>query len=165
MGMPAHAAPDRLPIGQLLANLLRLFRAELAARGAGSAETENIRPAHLRVFAVIKAEGSRLTDLASAAGMSLSAMAELVDDLEQLGYLERRRDPRDKRAKTICLTDDGWRAIRVGQQVIADIEAAWGQALGHERFESLAGTLQDLLDQLDPEVRERYLRSRPVSGP
>ena len=84
---------ERLPVGQLLGNLIRLFRSELAVRGEASAGVEGIRPAHLQVFGSIKASGSRLTDLASSSGLSLSAMAELVDRLEQLGYLERRPDP------------------------------------------------------------------------
>lgn len=149
-----------MPIGQLLAHLIRLFRAELAARGDGSTGTEGIRPAHLQVFGVIKAEGTRLTDLATSAGMSLSAMAELVDGLEQLGYVERRRDSRDRRAKLVLLTDSGWRAIRQGQRVIAQIEADWGAALGGDRFESLCKDLQSLLDLLDPGVFERYVGAR-----
>jgi len=136
-----------------------LFRAELAARGEGSTGTEGIRPAHLQVFGVIKAEGTRLTDLAASAGMTLSSMAELVDGLEQLGYVERRRDSRDGRAKLVLLTESGWRAIRQGQRVIAQIEADWGAALGGDRFESLCQDLQTLVDLLDPGVRERYVRA------
>ena len=158
MSLPPPA--ERLPIGQLLVHLVRLFRAELAARGDGSTGTEGIRPAHLQVFGVIKAEGTRLTDLAAWAGMSLSAMAELVDGLEQLGYVERRRDPEDGRAKLVLLTGSGWRAIRQGQRVIAHIEADWGAALGEDRFESLCNDLQSLLDLLDPGVVERYVGVR-----
>lgn len=161
MAVSPPPPPERLPIGQLLAHLLRLFRAELAARGEGSTDTDGIRPAHLQVFGVIKAEGTRLTDLAAWAGMSLSAMAELVDGLEQLGYVERRRDSRDRRAKLVLLTDSGWRAIRQGQRVIAQIEADWGAALGGDRFESLCKDLQSLLDLLDPGVLERYVGARP----
>jgi DNA-binding MarR family transcriptional regulator len=47
--------------------------------------------------------------------MSLSAMAELIDGLEQLGYVERRADPEDGLAKLICPTDSGWRAIQEGR--------------------------------------------------
>jgi DNA-binding MarR family transcriptional regulator len=159
--VPSSSPAERLPIGQLLAHLIRLFRAELAERGEGSTGTEGIRPAHLQVFGVIKAEGTRLTDLAAWAGMSLSAMAELVDGLEQLGYVERRRDSRDGRAKLVLLTDSGWRAIGQGQQLIAQIEKDWGAALGGDRFESLCENLQTLLDLLDPGVRERYVGARP----
>jgi DNA-binding MarR family transcriptional regulator len=158
----SQAPVQRLPVGQLLTNLLRLFRAELAERGADSIGVDGIRPAHLQVFAVIKADGSRLTDLAASADMSLSAMAELIDGLEQLGYVERRPDPRDRRAKLVSLTDSGWAAMHEGRRLIAQIEADWGTALGSDRFASLCSEMQALLDLLDPTIRERYVPGSPV---
>lgn len=164
--MTPQPAVERLPVGQLLGNLLRLFRAELAERGETSTGVDGIRPAHLQVFGVIKAEGSRLTDLASSADMSLSAMAELVDSLEQLGYVERRPDPQDGRAKLVCLTDSGWRAMHEGRGLIAQIEANWGDALGRDRFAALCSELQALMDLLDPTIRERYVPGSAVTrGP
>jgi DNA-binding MarR family transcriptional regulator len=147
---------ERLPIGQLLVHLLRLFRGELALRGGSRQGVDGIRPAHLQVFGTIKADGSRLTDLASAAGLSLSAMAELVDDLESSGYLERRPDPADGRAKLVCLTASGWRAIRTGRAMIEQIETDWGTRIGPDRFETLCEAMQELLDGLDPHIRARY---------
>ncbi len=163
--MASQSAVERLPVGQLLSNLMRLFRAELAERGESSAGVEGIRPAHLQVFGVIKADGTRLTDLAASADMSLSAMAELVDSLEQLGYVERRPDPRDGRAKLVCLTDTGWRAMQEGRRLIAQIEDDWGAALGGDRFESLCREMQALLDLLDPTIRERYVPGMPTIRP
>jgi DNA-binding MarR family transcriptional regulator len=148
---------ERMPIGQLLANLVRLFRAELATRGATLDGVAGIRPAHLQVFGTIKAGGSRLTDLAIASNVSLSSMAELVDDLERLGYLERRPDPRDGRAKLVCLTATGWQAIRQGRLIIEGIEADWGQRLGQQRFHELCQALQALIDDLDPDVSQNYV--------
>lgn len=153
---PAAGSADRLPIGQLLGNLIRLFRAELATRGDGTAGVEGIRPAHLQVFGSIKADGSRLTDLAESSGLSLSAMAELVDSLQSLGYLDRRPDPADGRAKLVCLTEAGRAAINHGRRLIAGIEADWGEAIGEQRFSELADSMQALLDELDPNVRKGY---------
>ncbi len=147
---------ERLRIGQLLVNLMRLFRAELAERGGGISGVEGVRPAHLQVFGVIKAGGSRLTELAAGAGISLSAMAELVDDLHALGYVERRPDPDDGRAKLVCLTEPGWRAVRSGRAIIQQIEADWATLIGPDHFEGLCLTMQELLDSLDPRVREGY---------
>jgi DNA-binding MarR family transcriptional regulator len=154
--MAKTTRPAHLPIGQLLGNLLRLFRVELAARGMGTASVSGIRPAHLQVFGAIKASGTRLTELASAAGLSLSAMAELVDGLEHLGYLERRADPDDGRAKLVRLTEQGWDAIREGRRLIASIERDWAKALGDESYSQLCHELQRLLDVLDPSIREHY---------
>ncbi len=70
--------------------------------------------AHTHVTAYIKADGSRLTELAAQARMTLPAMSEIVDDLERLKIVERRPDPVDGRAKLICLTPSGWEAMRMG---------------------------------------------------
>lgn len=154
---PSTSEADRLPIGQLLINLLRLFRAELATRGEARPGVDGIRPAHLQVFGSIKAHGSRLTDLAGAAGMSLSSMAELVDDLESLGFVRRTPDTTDGRAKLVRLTPAGWRAIETGRRIIKQIESDWSERIGPERFEALCQTMQDLLDGLDPRIREHYV--------
>ena len=69
------------------------------------------KPSHSAVFAQIKADGSRLTDLARGANITPQAMGELVDELEDLGYVERRPDPTDRRAKLIVLTDRGRQSI------------------------------------------------------
>ena len=156
--------PERLPIGQLLGNLIRLFRSELAERGSALEGVAGIRPAHLQVFGAIKADGSRLTDLAAESNMSLSSMAELVDDLAQLGYLERRPDLDDRRAKLVSLTAAGWQAIRQGRRVIASIETDWGERIGEARFESLCRSLQDLIDNLDPQVRRTYSEPPSLEG-
>ena len=143
-------------IGQLLGNLLRLFRAELYARGDAQDGFEGIRPAHLQVFGSIKAGGSRLTTLAASAGVSLSSMAELVDDLEALGYATRRPDPADGRAKLVSLTDKGWDAIVRGRRIIEEIERDWSGRLDGDRFEILCRSLQALLEELDPKVVAEY---------
>ena len=155
--MKSTEVPPRLRIGQLLVELLRLFRTELSARGETGEGVEGIRPAHLQLFGSIKADGSRLTELAASAGVSLSTMAELVDDLESLGYVQRQRDPADGRAKLVCLTTAGWGAIRTGRAIIEQIELDWGTRVGPKRFEALCRAMQDLLDALDSDVKERYV--------
>jgi DNA-binding MarR family transcriptional regulator len=139
--------PRRRHLGQLLVQLTRLFQNELFA-GLVAAGLSDARVPHAHVTAYIKAEGSRLTELAAQARVTLPAMSELVDDLERLGIVERRPDPSDRRAKLICLTDAGWDAVRTAHEVIAGIEADWAQRVGAERFESAAQTLDDLLHDL-----------------
>jgi DNA-binding MarR family transcriptional regulator len=142
---------DRLHIGQLLVQLTRLFQTELFERlnAAGLAEA---RVPHTHVTAYIKAEGSRLTDLATQARMTLPAMSELVDDLERLGIVERRPDPSDGRAKLICMTDAGWDAMRTARGVIASIEGRYAELVGAARFEAAAATLDELLRALSSEA-------------
>src|SRR5918997_2558089 len=79
-----------------------------------AAEHPDVRRAHGPVFEMLDPGGSRVADLARRARMSRQAMGELVDDLERLGYVERRPDPRDGRAKLVMLTEKGEAAAAQG---------------------------------------------------
>lgn len=140
----------RLAIGQLLVHHLRVFREQLLAASEPIAQEAGLRLrlSHLHVFGNIKAEGTRLTDLAASAGMARPSMAELVDELEADGLLERRPDPTDGRAKLVALTPTGWDAIRTGRTIIARIEGDYARRIGADRFETMCWALQDLLDDL-----------------
>src|SRR5215207_9268304 len=80
----SNAPPARLHVGQLLVQLTRLFQAELFDRLVAAGLTD-ARVPHTHVTAHIKGDGSRLTELAAQARMTLPAMSELVDDLQRLG--------------------------------------------------------------------------------
>ncbi|GAB89191.1 MarR family winged helix-turn-helix transcriptional regulator [Gordonia rhizosphera] len=90
------------------------------------------KPSHSAVFAQISPEGSRLSTLARGAGMTPQAMGELVDELEELGYVERRPDPTDRRAKLIVLTPRGQDCVTAGRATIEGIEDHLDDLLGAE---------------------------------
>jgi len=104
------------------------------------------KPSHSAVFAQITPEGSRLTELARGANMTPQAMGELVDELEDLGYVIRRPDPTDRRAKLIVLTKKGHACIAAGMATIDGIETRITQALGGHGHRELRHLLQRLLD-------------------
>ena len=103
------------------------------------------KPSHSAVFAQIKMEGSRLTDLARGANITPQAMGELVDELEELGYVQRRPDPTDRRAKLIVLTDRGRACIAAGISTINGIEERITQTLGERGHRQLRSLLDKLL--------------------
>ena len=138
---------ERLHIGQLLVQLTRRFQTELFDRLVDAGLTD-ARVAHTHVTAYIRAEGSRLTELAAQARMTLPAMSELVDDLQRLGIVERRPDPSDGRAKLICLTEAGWEAMAMARRIIQQIESDYALRVGAARFEQAAATLDALLRDL-----------------
>lgn len=80
---------------------------------------------HYPVFENIDPEGTRLTVLASRAGVSHQAMGELVAELEQRAIVERIPDPTDRRARLIRLTDEGRAVVRAALREIAAIERSW----------------------------------------
>ena len=99
--------------------------------------------AHHPLFESIDPEGTRLTVLAGRAGMTHQSMGELVAELERRGYLERRQDPSDGRARLVRLTPKGRRMVRRAVQAAAEIEAAWTERFRRAGFE---GELRPLLE-------------------
>jgi DNA-binding MarR family transcriptional regulator len=103
------------------------------------------KPSHSAVFAQIGPEGSRLTTLARGANMTPQAMGELVDELEELGYVERQPDPSDRRAKLIVLTPRGRDCIAAGIATIQGIEDRIDEILGPDGHADLRRLLAALL--------------------
>jgi DNA-binding MarR family transcriptional regulator len=101
-----------------------LALANLAARN-------HVGAAHIHITRHLAPAGSRLTDLAAAAGMSKQAMGKLVDQCEAWGLVQRAADPVDGRAKRVCFTPAGldWLAAfqRAARQAQAEFEAAVGK--------------------------------------
>lgn len=105
---------------------------------------DDMRPAHAQVFQNLKEEGVRLTELARAAGITAQSMGALVDDLERLGYVERARDPDDRRAALIRPTERGRAEVRAARKVIAAVERQWARRVGEDRYASLVEILDEL---------------------
>jgi DNA-binding MarR family transcriptional regulator len=131
-----------------LLSLTHLMLSRQVAEGAARAG-HPVKPSHSAVFGQMTAEGSRLTELARTANMTPQAMGELVDELEGLGYLVRRPDPTDRRAKLIMLTEAGHRCVAAGVETIGDIERHITEALGERRHRQLRRMLVTLLAEGD----------------
>lgn len=129
------------PDADLQENLITLFRhaaqamvRELVLR-VRAAGYDDIRPAHSRVFETLAPSGSRISDMAERAAISHQSMSELVAHLEAQGYVARRPDPADRRAKVVYLTPRGRALMRLASAEIANIEAAWIRRLGQAGLE------------------------------
>jgi DNA-binding MarR family transcriptional regulator len=92
-----------------------------------------------------RTEGIRLTDLATKAQLSLAACSELVDELQGLGYLERRPDPSDGRAKLIFPTVKGREVLDAAGEAVADLEQRWREQLPPGTFDRACHTFNDLI--------------------
>lgn len=103
---------------------------------------DDIRPAHSQVFGAIAAEGSRVGEMAAQAGITQQSMSELVDSLERLGYVERRPDPRDRRARIVAFTERGWQSVRAGIATVDAIEADWAGRIGARRAQAFREALE-----------------------
>ena len=105
---------------------------------------DDLDAAHLNVFQYPGPQGARPSELASRLRMTKQALNYLLGELERLGYLERRPDPDDLRSKRVALTRRGTTAIRGSRDAVAEVETAWAEQLGPERFAQLRAMLLDL---------------------
>jgi DNA-binding MarR family transcriptional regulator len=104
------------------------------------------RPAHSAVMAHIDVKGgTRLTTIATRANITPQAAGELVDDLERLGYVVRRPDPDDRRAKRIVLTEPGRACVAAALSTIASLEAELEDLLGSAALAELHDTLSRIV--------------------
>jgi DNA-binding MarR family transcriptional regulator len=96
---------------------------------------------HGNVFPYIEPDGSRVADMARRAGVTKQTMAEFVLLLEQQGYVERRPDPIDQRAKLVALTPLGVDVVRVAGAAIREAEAQWELVIGADEMTRLRDLL------------------------
>jgi DNA-binding MarR family transcriptional regulator len=128
----------------LLLRASLLMTAELIDRLI-AAGYPDVRPADGRVFENLDPGGTRLIDLAERAQMTHQSMSELVVGLEQRGYVERRPDPTDRRARLVCLTAKGKKIVRLAVKEIAQIEQTYLRQLDSPCAEDFPAALQKLV--------------------
>lgn len=122
--------------------MTRRALAEVAATGHPL-----VRASHVAVFMGLEASGTNISTLAERAGISRQAMAALVKEVVQIGYVTTRPDAVDRRAVRVELTDAGARFCRDVAAVSRRLTAQWEARFGTERLESLRAQLRDLAGQ------------------
>jgi DNA-binding MarR family transcriptional regulator len=145
MAEPVAHLEEPVPLLRLLALATRRLTDDLQAR-LGAAGFGDPRIAHHQVFAHIPPQGIRLTDLAERAGMTKQAMAELVADVERLGYVTRTPDPADRRAKRIELTGRGRKAVAAALAAVREMEAELAEQITPKHVRQLRRALLGVLD-------------------
>lgn len=107
---------------RIISGALRRAAAEAAEALPGGSR------AYLVLMALAAAEEKPPTqlELAGRVGLDRTVMTYLLDDLEGLGLLSRRPNPRDRRARHVILTDEGRAQL---QRVRTDVTATESQLL------------------------------------
>jgi DNA-binding MarR family transcriptional regulator len=95
-------------------------------------------------------------DLADAFCMDANNVVLLLNELEQLGYATRLRDPHDRRRHVVQLTSEGRAALVRSEQAQAAIEDDVLQALDPDERAALWRLLTRALQGAEPETTEPY---------
>src|ERR1700742_755834 len=82
---------------------------------------ESLRPAHGFVFQSI-GNGATASEIGERLGITKQAARLILDELEQLGYITRARDPADGRRRPARLTTRGVQALEDSEAVFDELK-------------------------------------------
>jgi DNA-binding MarR family transcriptional regulator len=123
---PPKGPPEEVQIATLLA---RIGGAQASAVTALLAPL-GLRPKQFGLMNVVAlADGPSQGEIGAAMGIDPSGLIATIDDLEERGWLERRRDPADRRRNVVVLTEAG------------DAKLSEGRAAAFERAKELTAPL------------------------
>ena len=84
-----------------------------------------LKARHYGALAVLADEGPHAqSDLGDKLRIDRSTMVAVVDDLEGMGFVERRRDREDRRRYELTLTDAGRRAFSEAEGLVEGVQEA-----------------------------------------
>jgi DNA-binding MarR family transcriptional regulator len=133
----------------------------------------DLHPSHTAVVPNLPEEGLRLTELASLLRVSIQRAGQLVQELEDAGYVERVADARDGRAKLVRYSARGRRLMQDVTEVDAELRRELAERLGGAKLAQLASAIGALHRELVgpeaallleprlvPRARRKRLRAR-----
>ncbi len=140
----AKSNPTDPPIALLLRLLHQHYAQDhdAALRAAGFGD---IRPAHANVFPFVPRDGITISALAERAMVRKQTMAQSIDELERLGYVERRPNPTDRRSRLVFLTERGASVRPLTLKTAARVEKGWARLTSPQELEALRASLLRLL--------------------
>jgi DNA-binding MarR family transcriptional regulator len=86
------------------------------------------------ILAYLDEQGTRATDLARLCGQHKQVVGTLIDELVELGCVQRQPDPHDRRAKLIVPTELGLQRMRRSDEIMAAIEHRYSKLLGDKAY-------------------------------
>jgi DNA-binding MarR family transcriptional regulator len=147
---PGSSALPRLPKELVASTAFLIKRLGFAAKEKSMAayERTGLNPYHHAVLTVLD-EGSRETQgaIADALAYDRGQLVGLLDELEERGLVQRRRDPADRRRHIVQLTPEGKRALGKLRALARGLESEFLASLDERERAQLHALLLRLAQQ------------------
>jgi DNA-binding MarR family transcriptional regulator len=120
-------------------------------RSSRAYEREGLHPYHHAILIAL-GEGSHETQgaIADALGYDRGQLVGLLDELEERGLVERRRDPNDRRRHLVQLTVEGKVTLNRTRALAQDLEERFLAPLGAADRAKLHELLRQLAEEHEP---------------
>lgn len=132
-------------IGVLAARLLFAVQAELFSKLAEEG-FDDLQPRHGTVLAHLDRNGTRATELSHRSGQHKQVVGTIVDELEELGYVVRRPDPADRRAKLVCPTERCLAEMHAATRIMAAIQERHARRIGRQDYARFKAAFADITE-------------------
>jgi MarR family transcriptional regulator, lower aerobic nicotinate degradation pathway regulator len=146
-------AGPRLPAELVASSLFLLKRLGFTAKSRSLAiyEQEGLNPYHYAILALLD-EGMPETQaaIADALGYDRGTLVGLLDELEEKGLVERKRDPDDRRRHIVRITAVGKRTLARLRTLNRRLEDDFLAPLDAEQRETLHALLLELAARHEP---------------
>jgi len=146
-------SPPRLPQELVESTTFLLKRLGFAAkdRTLAAYEETGLHPYHHAVLLVLD-EGAPETQgsIADSLGYDRGQLVGLLDELEERGLVERKRDPSDRRRHVVRSTPEGKKMLRRLRTLAGQIEDDFLAPLDEREREALHGLLLRLAETHEP---------------
>ena len=149
----ATHSPQRLPEELVESTLFLLKRLGFTAKGKSMSAYEEVglHPYHYGVLIAV-AEGSHATQgaIADSLGYDRGQLVGLLDELEERGLVERKRDPSDRRRHLVELTAEGKRKLKELRVLTKQVEDEFLAPLNEAQRDQLHALLLQLAEKHEP---------------
>ncbi|WP_417318543.1 MarR family winged helix-turn-helix transcriptional regulator [Emcibacter sp.] len=146
--------PDK-SIGFLMTDVSRLMRRNFMRRAQ---ELGLSQAQWMTLFRIYRQEGVKQITLAESMEIQPITLARLIDSLQEAGLVDRRRDPDDRRAFRIYLTDKAQPFLKKVEPLLAQTRdaamAGFSEQEKSELLQKICQIKQNLLDAECPSLEE-----------
>lgn len=111
---------------------------------------DDLTVAQCRIIQRLSPNGTRVTELAEQAQVTKQTAGALIDELERSGYVVRKPDPTDARARLVTLSARGRKLCAAAAAEVTKVEADWRRHVGPDAYERLRDMLMSLRELTDP---------------